>query len=107
MNTLQACLTAAIAALCLAAEGAPAQTLIDEWGTAKIPPPPELKPAKIDARETALLVMDFTTQTCTRRSAARGARLGAQGPKLVTDARAKGALVIYSVAVPGSVAPTF
>jgi len=80
-----------------------AQTLIEEWGTAKFPPPPALKPAKIDAKETALLVMDFTVQTCTQQ---RRPRCVASVPKvvaLVNKARANGALIIYSVAVPNSV----
>jgi nicotinamidase-related amidase len=80
-----------------------AQTVIDEWAAAEIPPPPHLKPAKIVPAETALLVMDFTNQTC---SAKRRPRCAASVPKvlkLVTEARAKGALVIYSVAVPKSV----
>jgi len=80
-----------------------AQTLIEEWGTAKFPPPPALKPAKINAKETALLVMDFTVQTCTQQ---RRPRCVASVPKvvaLVNKARANGALIIYSVAVPNSV----
>jgi len=82
---------------------AQAQTLIEEWGTAKFPPPPALKPAKIDAKETALLVMDFTVQTCTQQ---RRPRCVASVPKvvaLVNKARENGALIIYSVAVPNSV----
>ena len=51
--------------ICLEATPVRAQTLIEEWGTAKFPAPPPLKPAKIDGKETALLVMDFTKQTCT------------------------------------------
>jgi hypothetical protein len=43
---------------------APAQTLIEEWGSAKLPPPPALKAATLNPAETALLVMDFTRQTC-------------------------------------------
>lgn len=83
---------------------AQAQTVIDEWATATLPPPPALKPATIHPAETALLVMDFTRQTC---SAERRPRCAASVPKvqkLVAEARARGALVIYSVAVPGSVA---
>jgi len=93
----------AILALCVAMSAAQAQTLIEEWGTAKFPPPPALKPAKIDAKETALLVMDFTVQTCTQQ---RRPRCVASVPKvvaLVNKARANGALIIYSVAVPNSV----
>jgi nicotinamidase-related amidase len=83
---------------------AAAQTVIDEWGSAKLPPPPALKPATIVPAETALLVMDFTNQTC---SMARRPRCAASVPKvqkLVADARARGVLVIYSVAVAGSTA---
>ena len=84
--------------------GAQAQTVIDEWGTAKFPAAPALKPAKIDAKETAVLVMDFTKQTCTPERRKRCAESVAKVQKFVTEARAKGALIIYSVAVPNSVA---
>jgi nicotinamidase-related amidase len=80
-----------------------AQTVIDEWDQAKLPAPPRLKPVELDAKTTALLVMDFTVQTCTP---ARRPRCAATVPKVkafVEQARAKGALIIYSVAVPKSV----
>jgi nicotinamidase-related amidase len=80
-----------------------AQTIVDEWAAAKFPSPPALKPVKLDPRETAFLVMDFTTQTCTRQRRPRCADSVPKVQKLVTEARAKGALIIYSVAVPGSV----
>ena len=89
--------------VCLASFGARAQTLIEEWATAQIPPPPALKSVKIDAKETALLVMDFTNQTCTRERRLRCAVSVPKVLKLVTEARLRGALIIYSVAVPGSV----
>jgi nicotinamidase-related amidase len=89
--------------ICLAAMPVRAQTLIEEWGTAKFPAPPPLKPAKIDAKETALLVMDFTKQTCTPERRKRCADSVPKVVKLVAEARAKGALIIYSVAVPNSV----
>ena len=83
---------------------AAAQTVIDEWSNAKFPDAPALKPAKIDPRETALLVMDFTVQTCTPDRRKRCADSVPKVAKLVTEARAKGALIIYSVAGPNSVA---
>jgi len=82
---------------------AQAQTLIEEWTSAKLPPPPALKPATIIPRETALLVMDFTNQTCTSARRPRCAQSVPKVLKLVTEARAKGAFIVYSVAVPGSV----
>jgi nicotinamidase-related amidase len=89
--------------ICLMAAPVRAQTVIEEWGTAKFPAPPPLKPAKIDAKETALLVMDFTKQTCTPERRKRCADSVPKVVKLVAEARAKGALIIYSVAVPNSV----
>ena len=89
--------------ICIMAAPVRAQTLIEEWGTAKFPAPPPLKPAKIEAKESALLVMDFTKQTCTPERRKRCADSVPKVVKLVTEARAKGALIIYSVAVPNSV----
>jgi nicotinamidase-related amidase len=83
---------------------AQAQTIVEEWTTAKLPPPPQLKPVTINAKETALLVMDFTNQTCSMERRPRCANSVAKVRKLVGDARAKGAFVVYSVAVPGSTA---
>jgi nicotinamidase-related amidase len=100
MHTL---LAAALIALGTANSPAQAQTLIEEWDTAKFPPPPTLKPAKIEPSETALLVMDFTNQTCTQQRRPRCAASVPKVLKFVTEARAKGALIIYSVAVPNSV----
>ena len=56
---------AAITVALIAAGGAKAQTIIDEWSQAKLPAPPQLKPVTLDPKTTALLVMDFTVQTCT------------------------------------------
>src|SRR5215203_5007705 len=76
-----------------------AQTIVDEWATAKLPAPPQLKPAKIAVpKETALLVMDFTNQTCSKEQRPRCTASVPKVAKLVNDARAKGALIIYSIA---------
>jgi nicotinamidase-related amidase len=107
MTKLQAVLATIVAAIPIVGMNlltAGAQTLVEEWDTAKLPPPPVLKPAKIDPKETAILVMDFTTQTCTAQRRPRCAASVAKVQKLVAEARAKGAFVIYSVAVPGSTA---
>ena len=103
LHKLSLDLAAAAALVFAPCAGSQAQTLIEEWASAKLPPPPALKTATAVANETALLVMDFTNQTC---SQARRPRCAASVPKvlkLVTEARAKGAFIIYSVAVPGSV----
>lgn len=97
----------AIAAVGIAlgvAAAAHAQTVIDDWYQAKLPAPPPLKPVTLVADETALLVMDFTVQTCTPERRKRCADTVPRVAQFVARARAKGALIIYSVAVPGSVA---
>ncbi len=86
-----------------AIQAAAAQTIIDEWYQAKLPAPPALKPVTIDPKATALLVMDFTVQTCTPERRKRCADTVPKVKTFVEAARSKGALIIYSVAVPGSV----
>ena len=93
-----------IVATLFAVNPACAQTVIDDWSQVKLPAPPQLKPVTLNAKETALLVMDFTVQTCTPERRKRCADSVPKVKKFVEEARAKGALIIYSVAVPGSVA---
>jgi nicotinamidase-related amidase len=86
-----------------------AQTIVEEWAGAKFPPPPQLKPAKVEARDAVLLVMDFTTQTCSSQRRPRCAASVPKIAKLIGAARAKGVLVIYSIAgqgaTPASIVP--
>ena len=78
-------------------------TIIDDWYSAKLPPPPQLKPITLVPKETALLVMDFTVQTCTAERRKRCADSVPKVKAFVEAARSNGSLIIYSVAVPGSV----
>jgi nicotinamidase-related amidase len=90
--------------LLLATVAAHSETIIDDWSNAKLPAPPQLKPVTLAPKETALLVMDFTVQTCTPEKRKRCADSVPKVKTFVEAARAKGALIIYSVAVPNSVA---
>jgi nicotinamidase-related amidase len=103
MKPLYTLLLSAGLVMCAATSSAHAQNVIEEWSTAKFPAAPPLKPAKLDAKETAVLVMDFTKQTCTLERRKRCADQVSNVVKFVAEARAKGALIIYSVAVPNSV----
>jgi nicotinamidase-related amidase len=104
MDRKSVSIAVAIAAALFVASPARAQTVIDEWSQIKIPPPPALKPVTLIAKETALLVMDFTVQTCTPERRKRCADSVPKVKKFVEAARQHGALIIYSVAVPNSVA---
>ena len=92
--------------LAVAASASPAgaATIIDEWGSAKAEAAPELKPATIDPKTTALLVMDLVKGSC---NAERRPRCVASIPtieKFLTEARAKGVTIIHTVAGSGGVA---
>jgi nicotinamidase-related amidase len=79
-----------------------AQTIIEEWSSAKLPPPPVLKPARVDAGKTALLLFDFTTQTCTQERRPRCAASVPKLKRLLDDARARNMFVVYSIATADS-----
>jgi len=78
-----------------------AQTIVDEWASVKAPPAPELKQATLESKTTALLLLDFVKQICGPRPRCIASLPKVQ--KLAAEARAKGVLVIYSVA--GQIAP--
>ncbi|MEX2035657.1 MAG: isochorismatase family protein [Xanthobacteraceae bacterium] len=72
-----------------------AATIIDEWASVKRPPAPALKPVTVDAKTTALLMLDFMNQNCGKRP-----RCVASIPamkKLLADARAAKVMVVYSL----------
>ena len=92
--------------LAIAATSAMGQTkdVIDEWDSVKAPSAPALKPVTINPKETALLILDIIKPTC---SAERRPRCVASVPKiqgLLTEARARGVVVIYSLAGTATVA---
>ena len=82
----------------LVVPAAQADSVIDEWAAVKAPPPPELKPVSVDAASTALIVMDISTQSCTVEKRPRCVATLPKIQKLIGEARAKGILVLYTLA---------
>jgi nicotinamidase-related amidase len=86
------------AAITMAAALAPcakAASVADEWTSMQPPPAPVLKPVTVDAKTTALLMLDFMNQNCGKRP-----RCLAQIPgmkKLLDEARAHKVAVVYSI----------
>jgi nicotinamidase-related amidase len=87
--------TAVLAALLAHAVPTIAQTVINEWTSVKALPPPELKPATVDPKTTALLVFDITNQFCGPRYT-RCPEIVPTVKKLLTEARSKGALIVFT-----------
>ena len=75
-----------------------AQGVLDDWASVKMPAAPALKPAAVDPKTTALMLFDFTTQTCSQERRPRCAASMPKMKKLLEDARARGMFVVYSVA---------
>jgi len=85
---------AAVAMASAVVVSARAADVIGEWDNAKAPLPPEVKQVTVDAKTTALLLLDLLQQNCGRRP-----RCLAEIPaikKLLDTARAAGATVVYS-----------
>jgi nicotinamidase-related amidase len=85
----------ALAALGCAAAPLYAADVVSEWSSVAMPPPPELKPVKADAKTTALFLFDFMNTNCNARPRCVEAvpRLKA----LMDRSRAAGLLVAYTM----------
>jgi len=86
-----------LAPIAFVATAAVAASIVDEWSTVKVPPPPTLKAVTVDRKTTALLMLDLNKQTC---NAERRPRCVASIPKvakLLAAARAAGIPVMYSL----------
>jgi len=94
VRRIVACLLAAIA---FVAATAPAASIVDEWASVQVPPPPALKAVTIDRKTTALLLLDFNKQTCNAERRPRCIATIPKVAKLLAAARAAGIPVLYSL----------
>ena len=74
-----------------------AATIIDEWSSVKVPPPPPVKPVTLDKATTALLLLDFNEQTCNMQRRPRCVASILHVKKLLDEARSAGVPVAYSL----------
>ena len=78
-----------------------AADIIADWSSVAVPPPPELKPATLDGKTTAFLILDMMKENCGVRP-----RCPETVPKvkaLMDRARAAGALVAYTLPGGGTI----
>src|ERR1700693_5370184 len=71
-----------------------ATDILDDWATAKAPPPPELKPVTVEGPTTALLILDMMKANCGARP--RCVSTVPAVKKLHEEARKAGMMVWYS-----------
>ena len=92
-----------LAASALALTGAHTQTIIDDWGQVKVPPPPELKAVTVDPKTDALLALDINGGEAANSGPCNKTikpRCLASLPKLraaLEAARSHGVFVVYSI----------
>lgn len=101
-----AMISAMILLISLVASSASAQmgdTIVDEWAIVKAPSPVELKPVRVDPKVTALLILDIQNRNCNPKRRPRCVASAHKIQGLLTDARAKGMPVIYSLTRKASV----
>jgi nicotinamidase-related amidase len=93
-NLLRGAAAVAVVVMTAFAAQSVAADIVDDWASAKTPPPPELKAVTLDGSTTALLILDMMKANCGARP-----RCVATVPavkKLHDAARAGGAMVWYS-----------
>ena len=91
------CIAAAAAVIAIVLFGATtlsASDIISEWKSVKVPPVPELKPVSVDAKTTALLILDMAKRNCGVRP--RCVETVPNVKKLHDAARTAGAMVFYT-----------
>ena len=93
-----------LALFALVGPAAHAKTIVDEWASVTVPPPPKLEPVTIDPKTTALLMLDFVKQTCNEQRRPRCVASLPDVAKLLKGARASGTFVAYSYVIGGSAA---
>jgi len=94
-NACRRVVVLAAAVMVLAAPPTWANDITQEWTSVKPPPVPQLKPATIEPKTTALLVLDFMKGNCGKRP--RCAATIPVANKLIAAARAHDMLVFYTV----------
>jgi nicotinamidase-related amidase len=72
--------------------------IIADWGSVKMPSPPELKPATLDGKTTALLILDLQKPSCTKERRVRCVDTIPKVKALLDRARGAGAMVFYTFA---------
>ncbi|MBC7256007.1 MAG: cysteine hydrolase [Chloroflexi bacterium] len=73
------------------------KTILEEWPSVAIPPPPAWEPVSLPAKGTALLVLDLQNQNCSLERRPRCVATLQGVAHLLDQARTMGATVIYSL----------
>lgn len=88
---------AAFSAIFAIQSAASAQTnIVDDWAKVTPPPAPTVKSASLDAKTTALMIMDFVKQTCNEKSRPSCVASIPKVKAMIDAAKAKGVMVVWT-----------
>ncbi len=73
------------------------QTIVEEWNEIEAPPAPQLKKVTVEIKSTALLILDIQNLNCNQDRRPRCVESLLNIKNLLTKAREKGILVVYSL----------
>jgi nicotinamidase-related amidase len=77
---------------------ASAQTnIVDDWSKVAPPPAPAFKPASLDAKTTALVVMDFVKQSCNEQNRPHCVALIPKVKAMIDAAKAKNVTILWTL----------
>lgn len=74
-----------------------AQSIIEDWATVQVPPPPSLSEVTVAPQTTALLVLDIVQKACNAEVRPRCIAMLPRVQTLLANARAKGLFVVYTL----------
>lgn len=92
----------AVAAMAMASDKAASPSVLDVWDKVKAPPPPKLEAVKLEAKTTALLILDIEKLTTNARRRPRAVASVPRIAALLAKARAAGMPVAYSLTSRGA-----
>ena len=92
----------AVAAMAASLNGGASPSVIDVWDKVKAPPPPQVKPVRLDPETTALLILDIEKRTVDRQRRPRAVASVPRIAALLAKARAAGMPIAYSLTSKGT-----
>lgn len=90
------------------AAGMGPETIVEEWSSVKVPPPPAVKTVTVDPRTTAYLILDILRQTCNPQTRPRCVASVPRIAALLGRASGTSMLVVYTHifgSAPGDILP--
>ena len=71
-------------------------TILEEWQSIAVPPPPPIASVTVDPKKTALFLLDFLAHVCTEQNRPRAAAVLPRLADFLAEARRRGMVVVHT-----------